>query len=169
MNNREEWRERVRDIHAGGMTRWDDIYIYIVHGQIVSFYQNSSVWLDAQDAWSQDRNPFDFTLDLVSDCSANKRITLAKGFIRCYVATAAAVSVCLHFLYSIGYQSAQFFWRALNYASGDQKFLLQSAQWIFFVSQMREKLDTLKWIGPQRDLLVKLSISLQYFLKTVKH
>ena len=24
MNDREEWRERVRDIHADGMTRWDD-------------------------------------------------------------------------------------------------------------------------------------------------
>ena len=30
---------------------------------IYSFYQNSSVWLDTQDARSQDRNPSNFTLD----------------------------------------------------------------------------------------------------------
>ena len=40
------------------------IYIYIViHRQTVSFYQNSSVWLDTQDARSRDRNPSNFTLD----------------------------------------------------------------------------------------------------------
>ena len=39
-------------------------YIYIViHRQAVSFYQNSSVWLDTQDARSRDRNPSNFTLD----------------------------------------------------------------------------------------------------------
>ena len=32
------------------------------------------------------------------------------------------------FLYPIGYQSAEFFWRALHYASGDRKFLHQSAR-----------------------------------------
>ena len=40
------------------------IYIYIViHRQTVSFYQNSSVWLDTQDARSRDRNPSNFMLD----------------------------------------------------------------------------------------------------------
>ena len=40
------------------------IYIYIViHRQTVSLYQNSSVWLDTQDARSRDRNPANFTLD----------------------------------------------------------------------------------------------------------
>ena len=40
------------------------IYIYIViHRQTVSFYQNSSVWLDTQDAWNWDRNPSNITLD----------------------------------------------------------------------------------------------------------
>ena len=40
------------------------IYIYIViHRQTVSFYQDSSVWLDMQDARSRDRNPSKFTLD----------------------------------------------------------------------------------------------------------
>ena len=29
MNDREKWRERVRDIRAGGATWWWDIYIYI--------------------------------------------------------------------------------------------------------------------------------------------
>ena len=38
------------------------IYIYIViHRQTVSFYQNSSVWLDTQDARSRDRNPSNFS------------------------------------------------------------------------------------------------------------
>ena len=40
------------------------IYIYIViDWQIVSFHQNSSVWLDTQDARSWDRIPSNFTLD----------------------------------------------------------------------------------------------------------
>ena len=48
------------------------IYIYIV------IYQNSSVWLDTQDARSRDRNPSNFTLDCDSGHSATKRTTLAK-------------------------------------------------------------------------------------------
>ena len=40
------------------------IYIYIViHRQTVLFYQNSSVWLDTQDARSRDRNPSNIMLD----------------------------------------------------------------------------------------------------------
>ena len=40
------------------------IYIYIViHRLTVSLYQNSSVWLDTQDASSRGRNPLNFTLD----------------------------------------------------------------------------------------------------------
>ena len=57
------------------------IYI-VIHRQTVSFYQNSSVWLDTQDARSRDRNTSNFTLDLVSDLSATKRTTLAKGILR---------------------------------------------------------------------------------------
>ena len=58
-------------------------HIYIViHRQTVSFYQNSSVWLDTQDARSPDRNPSNFTLDCVSDHSSTKRTTLAKGILR---------------------------------------------------------------------------------------
>ena len=50
------------------------IYIYIVtHRPTVSLTHNSSVWLDTSDAWSWDRNPPNFTLDLVSDRSTNKR------------------------------------------------------------------------------------------------
>ena len=42
------------------------IYIYIViNRQTVSLYHNSSVWLDTRDASSWDRNPPNFTLDLV--------------------------------------------------------------------------------------------------------
>ena len=37
-------------------------------------------------------------------------------------------SLCLHFLYPIDYQSAQFFRRALHYASGSRQFLRQRAQ-----------------------------------------
>ena len=62
---------------------WVYIYIYIVfHRQTVSFYQNSSVWLDTQDDRSQDRNPSNFTLDCDSDYSSTKRTTLAKGILR---------------------------------------------------------------------------------------
>ena len=50
------------------------IYIYIViHRQTVSFYQNSSVWLDTQDARSWDRNPSNFTLYCISDHLSTKR------------------------------------------------------------------------------------------------
>ena len=55
---------------VNGLSIWEDtilhiyIYIYIViHRQTVSFYQNSSVWLDTQDARSRDRNPSNFMLD----------------------------------------------------------------------------------------------------------
>ena len=55
------------------------IYIYsVIHKQTVLLYHNTSVWLDCEDAWSWDRNPHNFTLDLVSDCSANKRTTSAR-------------------------------------------------------------------------------------------
>ena len=62
MNDREMWRERVRNIRAGGTTWWWWWYIAI-HKQTVSFYQNSSVWLNTQNAPSRDRNPSNFTLD----------------------------------------------------------------------------------------------------------
>ena len=55
------------------------IYIYIViHKQTVLLNHNSSVWLDTSDAWSWDRNPPKFTLDLVSYRSVNKRTTSAR-------------------------------------------------------------------------------------------
>ncbi len=53
--------------------------LIVIDRQTVSFYQNSSVWLDTQDARSRDRNPSNFTLDSVSDRSANKKTTLGKG------------------------------------------------------------------------------------------
>ena len=59
------------------------LHIYIViHRQTVSFYQNSSMWLDTLDARSRDRKPSTFTLDCVSYLSATKRTTLAKGILR---------------------------------------------------------------------------------------
>ena len=46
-------------------------YMYIVmHRQTVSLYHNSSVWLDTQDVSCWDRNPPNFMLDMLSDCSA---------------------------------------------------------------------------------------------------
>ena len=97
------------------------IYIYIViHRQTVSFYQNSSVWLD-----TQDRNPSNFTLDCVSDHSSTKRTTLAKGILRYFYFLETAAAFVYIFLYPIGYQSAQFFRRALHYASGGRQFLRQ--------------------------------------------
>ena len=51
-------------------------YDFVIHRQTVSFYQNSSVWLDKQDARSRDRNPSNFALDYVSDHSSTKRTTL---------------------------------------------------------------------------------------------
>ena len=103
------------------------IYIYIViHRQTVSFYQNSSVCLDTLDARSQDRNPSNFTLESVSDYSANWRTTLAKGIFK--VLCSKSSIRLFTFLYPIGYQSAQFFRRALHYASGVRKFLRPSAK-----------------------------------------
>ena len=57
------------------------VYI-VIHRQTVSFYQNSSVWLDTQDARSRDRNPSNFKLDRDSDHSSTKQTTLAKGILR---------------------------------------------------------------------------------------
>ena len=115
----------VTNIHTHTHTH---IYIYIViHRQTVSFYQNSSVWLDTWDVWRWDGNPSNFTLDLVSDWSANKRTTLAKGIYQVLCSNSSSVHL-FTFLYPIGYQSAQFFQRALHYVSGSRKFLRQSAQ-----------------------------------------
>ena len=49
---------------------WGSVYI-VIHRLTISLYHNSSVWLDTLDAWSWDRNPPNFTFDLVSDRSAN--------------------------------------------------------------------------------------------------
>ena len=62
------------------------LYIHIaILRQTVLFNQNSSVWLDTQDARSRDRNPSKFTLDEVSDHSANKWTTLAKGIFKVFM------------------------------------------------------------------------------------
>ena len=78
------------------------IYIYIViHRQTVSFYQNSSVWLDTQDALSRDRNPSNFTLDKVSDLSATKQTTLAKETFKVFILVAAAAAVFVYVSYTL--------------------------------------------------------------------
>ena len=79
------------------------IYIYIViHRQTVSFYQNSSVWLDTQDARSRDRNPSNLTLDKVSDLSTTKRTKLAQEIFKVFIlATAAAAFVYIFIPYRL--------------------------------------------------------------------
>ena len=78
------------------------IYIYIViHRQTVLFYQNSSVWLDTQDTRSRDRNPSNFTLDWVSDHSATKRTTLAKGILRYFILATAAAAAFVYIFYTL--------------------------------------------------------------------
>ena len=62
------------------------IYIYIhivIHRQTVSFYQNSSVWLDTQDSRSRDRNPSNLYARLSH--RPLKRTTLAKGIFQRYL------------------------------------------------------------------------------------
>ena len=104
-------------------------YIYIViHRQTVSFYQNSSVWLDTQDALSRDPNPSNFKLDLISDRSATKRTTLAKRIFKVFtLATAAAAFVYIFYTLSTT-RVLNSFEELVPYASGGRQFLRQSAQ-----------------------------------------
>ena len=68
--------------------------VYIVtHRLTVLLYHNSLVWLDTQDSSSWDRNPPNFTLDLVSYRSALQMTYISSGIIRHYV----LAFVCLHF------------------------------------------------------------------------
>ena len=91
----------------------NNIYIYIViHRQTVSFYQNSSVWLDTQDARSRDRNPSNFTLDYVSDRSTTKRTTLAKGIFKVSMIATAAASVCFIIIQDKRTRHAVHCWRS---------------------------------------------------------
>ena len=60
-----------RDIEPVSIIANINIYI-VIHRQTVSFYQNSSVWLDTQDARSRDRNP-------------SKRTMLAKGIFKVFI------------------------------------------------------------------------------------
>ena len=101
-----------------------NIYI-VIHRQIVSFYQNSSVWLDTWDARSRDRNPFNFTFDSVLDRSANKRTTLAQGIFKVLCSNSSSVR-SFTFLYPIGDQSAQFFRRALHYEESCENKIIQN-------------------------------------------
>ena len=77
----EKWMRLNDPFHRVRKKRKSVIYI-VIHRQTVSFYQNSSVWLDTQEARSRDRNPSNFTLDWDSDHSSTKRTMLAKGILR---------------------------------------------------------------------------------------
>ena len=57
MNDREEWRERVRDIRATSAIWW---WWWFIN---VSLYHNSSVWLYTLGASSWDQKLYDLTLD----------------------------------------------------------------------------------------------------------
>ena len=64
------------------------IYIYIViHRQTVSFYQNSLVWLDTQDAQGRNRNPSNFTIDQVCiyKCISIRLFIYICMYVRMYV------------------------------------------------------------------------------------
>ena len=68
-----------RQFYSSTLCVYIYIYIYILSStnRLFRFYHDSSVWLDTEDAWSRDRNPPNFSLDL-SDRSANKSTTLDK-------------------------------------------------------------------------------------------
>ena len=90
---------------------WYTIYI-VIHRQTVSFYQNSSVWLDTQDARRRDRNPSNCTLDWVSDHSSTKRTTLAGGIYGTFIfRNSSSSSLCLHFFL---YQKKEKIFSSLN-------------------------------------------------------
>ena len=103
------------------------IYIYIViQRQTVSFYQNSSVW-----HWGRSK-PGSKALQLYVRLNLRPLGQKAyhiwlREFLR-YLFSNSSSSRLLTFIYPIGYQSVQFFRRALHYASGGRKFLQQSAQ-----------------------------------------
>ena len=77
---------------------WGSVYI-VIHRETVSFYQNSSVWLDTQDARGWDRSPSNFTLDLVSDRSANIYISSISSLI--HISLKIMDTFCLHIFWLI--------------------------------------------------------------------
>ena len=84
------------------------IYIYIViNRQTVSLYRNSSVWLDAS---SWDRNPPNFTLDLISYHSGD--IRQLRNF-KALCSSFRLFTFCL-----IEYQSDHFIRRTLQWVAG---------------------------------------------------
>ena len=120
MNDREEWRERVRDIRATSAIWWwwwtvthTRIYIYIyiyvvIHRQTVSLYYNSTAQLYVR-------------LSIIPLSQQANHVS--SGIIKHNV----VAFICLYF-WLTGYQSAQFIRRALHYANGSRKFLRHSAQ-----------------------------------------
>ena len=74
-------------------------------------------------ARSCDRNRPNFTFDLISDRSVNKRTTLAK--VLCSKSSTLQQQPFVYILYLTGYQSAQFVQRALHYACGSWKSLMR--------------------------------------------
>ena len=84
MNDREEWRERVRDIRAASTIWWWWWYI-VIQRQTVLLYPNSSVWLDTEDAWSRDRNPPWLYVRLITIQLSLQANHIRSGIIRHYV------------------------------------------------------------------------------------
>ena len=85
-------------------------------------YHNFSVWLDMQDASSQDRNPPKFMLGWWHTSKTSLWFSVSLGIQR------ICIDFCLFTFYVIEYQSALFIRRALHYLSGNRYFPHQSAQ-----------------------------------------
>ena len=60
-----------------------NIYI-VIHNRSVSFYQNSSVWLDRLDSRSWDRNPVDSNANPRFYHSATRKLVQAKEILDSY-------------------------------------------------------------------------------------
>ena len=107
------------------------IYIYIViHRQTASFYQNSSVWLDTQDARSRNRNPSNFTIDKGFRPHNHKQTTLAKGIFRYFMfSKQQQLQPLFTFNHALSAsRELNSFRKALHYANGGRQFLRQRAQ-----------------------------------------
>ena len=73
----------------------------VIHRRTVSFYQNSSVWLDTQDARSWDRSPSNFTLDCDSDHLSTTRTTFAMGILRYFLFLARAAAAFVYIFHTL--------------------------------------------------------------------
>ena len=100
MNDRQKWRERVRDIRVNGTTWW--WWYIVIHRQTISLYHNSSVWPDTRDAPSRDRNPPNVTWGKWHTPRSSLRLNVSSG-INAYVSSFVCFTFCV-----FGCRCAQF-------------------------------------------------------------